>query len=82
MGGAFFLFFGAPTLAFNCYHYSCQVSNGRDKSGAVFTFIVTREAFTAANFLNPQNSYFLGRRTFEFIIRLCGLNFRPVMLHF
>ena len=80
--GAFFLFFGPPTLAAVVTNIRAKFPTAGLKVETVFTFIIKREAFMAANFLNPQNSYSLGRRTFKFIIRPSGLNSRSTVLQF
>ena len=60
--GAFFLFFGVLTLAPLVTNIRAKSPTAGLKAETVFTFIVKREAFMAANFLNPQNSYSLGRQ--------------------
>jgi hypothetical protein len=82
MGGAFFLFFGAPTLAFIVTTIRAKSPMVGIKAERSLRLLLHEKRLLQQIFLNPQNSYFLGRRTFEFIIRLCGLNFRPVILHF
>jgi hypothetical protein len=49
VAGAFFLFFSAPTLTL-VTNIRAKSPTAGIKTETVFTFIVKREAFTAANF--------------------------------
>jgi hypothetical protein len=50
VGGAFFLFFGAPTLTLLVTNIRAKSSTAGIARETIFTFIVKREAFIAANF--------------------------------
>ena len=50
MGGAFFSFFGAPTLTLLVTNIRAKSPTAGIKAEAVVTFVVKREAFIAANF--------------------------------
>src|SRR5439155_17356530 len=68
--GAHFSYSSVAPFDSSCYQYSCQVSNGRDRSGdASLRLLLNEKRLLQQIFLNPQNSYSLGRRTFKFIIR-------------
>jgi hypothetical protein len=72
--GAFFLFFGAPTLTLLATSIRAKSPMAGIKAKTIFTFILKREAFIAGQiFLNPQNSYSLGRGTSKFIIKPLAL---------